>query len=105
EFSPLRLGAIAVWPPVVLAPMAGVAHAALPIPCRGVGAGLYVSAMSTARWLLEGNARTRLLASSAPDERPRSVQLYGSDPDVVGRAARFLVAEGVDPPAPNSGHP
>jgi tRNA-dihydrouridine synthase len=96
EFSPLRRGTIAVWPPVVLAPMAGVTNAAFRSLCRGFGAGLYVSEMITARGLLEGNARTRLLASSAPDERPRSVQLYGSDPDVVGRAARFLVAEGVD---------
>lgn len=96
EFSPLRLGPIAVWPPVVLAPMAGVTNAAFRSLCRSFGAGLYVSEMITARGLLEGNARTRLLASSAPDERPRSVQLYGSDPDVVGAAARLLVDEGVD---------
>ena len=96
EFSPLRLGEIAVWPPVVLAPMAGVTNAAFRSLCRGFGAGLYVSEMITARGLLEGNARTRLLASSAPDEHPRSVQLYGSDPDVVGEAARLLVGEGVE---------
>ena len=96
EFSPLRLGAITVWPPVVLAPMAGVTNAAFRSLCRGFGAGLYVSEMITARGLLEGNARTRLLASSAPDEQPRSVQLYGSDPDVVGEAARLLAGEGVD---------
>jgi nifR3 family TIM-barrel protein len=96
EFSPLRLGPIAVWPPVVLAPMAGVTNAAFRSLCRGFGAGLYVSEMITARGLLEGNARTRLLAGSAPDERPRSVQLYGSDPGVVGDATRLLVAEGVD---------
>jgi len=96
EFHPLRLGALAVWPPVVLAPMAGVTNAAFRTICRGFGAGLYVSEMITARGLLEGNARTRLLASSSPDEHPRSVQLYGSDPDVVGEAARVLVGEGVD---------
>jgi nifR3 family TIM-barrel protein len=96
EFFPLRLGPITVWPPVVLAPMAGVTNAAFRSLCRGFGAGLYVSEMITARGLLEGNARTRLLASSAPDEKPRSVQLYGSDPDVVGDAARLLVDEGVD---------
>jgi nifR3 family TIM-barrel protein len=96
EFSPLRVGPITVWPPVVLAPMAGVTNAAFRTLCRSFGGGLYVSEMITARGLLEGNARTRLLASSAPDERPRSVQLYGSDPDVVGEAARFLVGEGVD---------
>jgi nifR3 family TIM-barrel protein len=92
----LRLGPITVWPPVVLAPMAGVTNAAFRSLCRGFGAGLYVSEMITARGLLEGNVRTRLLASSAPDERPRSVQLYGSDPSVVGAAARLLVDEGVD---------
>jgi len=96
EFSPLRLGPITVWPPVVLAPMAGVTNAAFRSLCRGFGAGLYVSEMITARGFLEGNARTRLLASSAPDEQPRSVQLYGSDPDVVGEAARLLAGEGVD---------
>jgi len=96
EFSPLRLGALTVWPPVVLAPMAGVTNAAFRRLCRGFGAGLYVSEMITARGLLEGNARTRLLASSAVGEQPRSVQLYGSDPVVVGDAARLLAGEGVD---------
>jgi nifR3 family TIM-barrel protein len=97
EFSPLRLGGkIAVWPPVVLAPMAGVTNAAFRSLCRGFGAGLYVSEMITARGLLEGNTRTLLLASSAAGEHPRSVQLYGSDPDVVGNAARLLADEGVD---------
>ncbi len=96
EFSPLRLGALTVWPPVVLAPMAGVTNAAFRSLCRGFGAGLYVSEMITARGLLEGNVRTRLLASSAAGEQPRSVQLYGSDPAVVGDAVRLLVGEGVD---------
>jgi len=96
EFAPLRLGPLSVWPPVVLAPMAGVTNYAFRTICREFGAGLYVSEMITARGLLEGNAFTRLLASGAPDERPRSVQLYGSDPEEVGRAARVLVDDGVE---------
>lgn len=96
EFSPLPIGALRIWPPVALAPMAGVTNAAFRALCRSFGAGLYVSEMITARGLLEGNARTRLLASSAPDERPRSVQLYGSDPAVLEEAARVLAGEGVD---------
>ena len=95
EFRPLALGTLAVWPPVVLAPMAGVTNYAFRSLCREFGAGLYVSEMITARGLLEGNARTRLLASSRPDESPRSVQLYGSDPLALGAAARALAAEGV----------
>src|SRR2546428_1335737 len=95
EFRPLVLGPLSVWPPVVLAPMAGVTTYPFRSLCRAFGAGLYVSEMITARGFLEGNARTQLLASSRPDERPRSVQIYGSDPAVVGDMARRLAGEGV----------
>src|SRR6266403_3855147 len=81
--------------PLVLAPMAGVTNYPFRSLCRAFGAGLYVSEMITARGFLEGNARTRLLASSGADERPRSVQVYGSDPDVMGEMARRLSGEGV----------
>src|SRR5207244_9044589 len=96
EFRPLVLGPLSVWPPVVLAPMAGVTNYPFRTLCREFGAGLYVSEMITARGLLEGNRRTRLLASSRADERPRSVQIYGSAPADLGEAARVLVGEGVD---------
>ena len=55
---PLKLGPIAVDPPVVLAPMAGVTNVAFRRLCRTYGAGLYVSEMVTARALVEGNAKT-----------------------------------------------
>jgi nifR3 family TIM-barrel protein len=96
EFRPLVLGPLSVWPPIVLAPMAGVTNYPFRSLCRAFGAGLYVSEMITARGFLDGNARTHLLASSRADERPRSVQVYGSDPDAVGEMARRLAAEGVD---------
>ncbi len=75
--------------------MAGVTNYAFRSLCRQFGAGLYVSEMIAARGLIEGNRLTRLLASSRPDESPRSVQLYGSDPPVLGEATRVLVDEGV----------
>jgi nifR3 family TIM-barrel protein len=96
EFRPLALGPLAVWPPVVLAPMAGVTNYPFRRLCRTFGAGLYVSEMITARGFLEGNATSRLLASGAPDERPRSVQIYGSDPAAIEETTRRLAAEGVD---------
>ncbi len=96
EFRPLQLGPVAVWPPVVLAPMAGVTNYPFRTLCREFGAGLYVSEMITARGFLEGNEVTRLLASSRPDERPRSVQLYGSNPSDLEATARVLVDDGVE---------
>ncbi len=96
EFAALRLGALAIWPPVVLAPMAGVTNYPFRSLAREFGAGLYVSEMITARGWLLGNRLTHLLASSRPDERPRSVQMYGTDPVDVGEMARALVGEGVE---------
>jgi nifR3 family TIM-barrel protein len=94
EFAPVWIGPIRVWPPVVLAPMAGVTNPPFRALCRRFGAGLYVSEMITARALVEGNPKTLLLASFAPDEPVRSLQLYGVDPHYVGEAVRRLVGEG-----------
>ena len=94
--SPLRLGPLAVWPPVVLAPMAGVTNYAFRSLCREFGAGLYVSEMITARGYVRGNAFSRLLAGAVPGERPRSIQLYGTDPAELGEAARRLAADGTE---------
>jgi nifR3 family TIM-barrel protein len=92
----LKIGPLAVDPPVVLAPMAGVTNPAFRRLCRSFGAGLYVSEMVSARGLLQDDATTRRLASFADDEPVRSLQLYGTDPAHVGAA----VARVVDGPMP-----
>ena len=93
----LKLGTVAVDPPVVLAPMAGVTNIAFRRLCRTFGAGLYVSEMITARALVEGNAKTLGMAAFGDDEPVRSVQLCSVDPSVMGAAVQRLVEEiGVD---------
>jgi nifR3 family TIM-barrel protein len=87
---------LGVWPPVVLAPMAGVTNYPFRKLCRRFGAGLYVSEMISAKGYLRGNRLTRLLADSRPDEAPRSVQMYASDPQEAGEMARSLADSGVD---------
>jgi nifR3 family TIM-barrel protein len=94
---PLHIGPLAVDPPVVLAPMAGVTNAPFRTLCRRYGAGLYVSEMVLADALVHANAKTLRMVSFAPGESPRSIQLYGTNPDSVGAAVRVLVDErGVD---------
>lgn len=88
----LSLGDFSLPVPVVLAPMAGVTNRAFRAVCREYGAGLYVSEMVTSRALIEGNETTRAMCTFGPEESPRSIQLYGVDPGVVGEAAR-IVAE------------
>lgn len=87
----LRIGPLAVSPPVVLAPMAGITNPAFRRLCRGYGAGLYVSEMITARGLVEDSAKTWSRAVFADDESPRSIQLYGADPATMGEAVAILV--------------
>jgi nifR3 family TIM-barrel protein len=94
EFTPVEIGPLSVWPPVVLAPMAGVTNWPFRAVCRRFGAGLYVSEMVTARPLVEGRAKTLMLAEFGEDETPRSLQLYGVDPYYVGEAVKWLVGEG-----------
>ncbi|MEX2207896.1 MAG: tRNA dihydrouridine synthase DusB [Myxococcota bacterium] len=94
EFAELAIGGLSVWPPVVLAPMAGVTNAPFRTLCKRFGAGLYVSEMITARALVEGNEKTLRLAGFSPEEKPRSLQLYGVDPYWVGEAVAWLVGEG-----------
>ena len=54
EFKPVPIGNMQVWPPVVLAPMAGVTNYPFRTVCREFGAGLYVSEMINARPLVDG---------------------------------------------------
>jgi nifR3 family TIM-barrel protein len=94
EFRSFSIGSLDVWPPVVLAPMAGVTNPPFRTLCRRYGAGLYVSEMITARALVEGNRKTLLLASFDAEETIRSLQLYGVDPHYIGESVRLLVGEG-----------
>jgi len=94
EFMAVRIGHMNVWPPVVLAPMAGVTNYPFRAVCRHFGAGLYVSEMINARPLVDGREKTLKLADFGPNESPRSLQLYGTDPHYVAEAVKRLVNEG-----------
>ena len=95
EFEPIPIGPLRIWPPVVLAPMAGITNSPFRKICRQYGAGLYVSEMITARALVEQNAKTLRLAGFEPDESPRSLQLYGVDPMYMAKAVEWLCGEGL----------
>lgn len=93
RLSPLRIGPLALDVPVVLAPMAGVTNAPFRALCRSYGAGLYVSEMISSRGVVEGQGKTRHLAAFGPGESPRSLQLYGTEPAIMGEAVRRLVGD------------
>jgi nifR3 family TIM-barrel protein len=96
----LRIGPITLASPVVLAPMAGVTNVAFRTLCReleqskvGTVSGLYVCEMVTARALVERHPATMHMVSFAPDESPRSLQLYTVDPATTYEAVRMIAEE------------
>lgn len=82
--------------------MAGVTNVAFRTLCReleaaraGTVSGLYVCEMVTARALVERHPTTLHMVTFAPDEQPRSLQLYSVDPDATFAAARMIADEGL----------
>jgi nifR3 family TIM-barrel protein len=91
----LSIGPYALSAPVVLAPMAGVTNAPFRELCRRFAPGLvYVNEMVMATPVVHGNAKTDSMISFAADEHPRSLQLYGSDPQIMGAAVHKLCDAG-----------
>jgi nifR3 family TIM-barrel protein len=93
---PLRIGSFSPRVPVVLAPMAGVTNAPFRAVCRSFAPGLvYVNEMVMATAVVYRNDKTERMMTFGPDERPRSLQVYGSDPEMLGRAVHRVCDEGL----------
>jgi nifR3 family TIM-barrel protein len=73
--------------------MAGVTSYPYRKICKDHGAGLCVSEMVSSRGILSGHDRTWRLAQFGADERPRSIQIFGCDPEAMAESARILRGE------------
>ena len=89
--KPLKLGEHSIWPPVVLAPMAGVTNQPFRKLCREFGPDLvYVNEMVMAAALVYKNPKTEAMIAFGAEETFRSLQLYGSDPTIMANAITQL---------------
>lgn len=93
----LRLGNLQIDPPLVLAPMAGVTDRDFRLIVRRIGGvGLVTMEFIASRALVRGIQKTLDLMTFVEEERPISIQIYGSDPETMGEAARQVEAMGAD---------
>jgi len=90
----MQIGPYRIDPPVILAPMAGVTDKPFRQLCRRLGAGLAVSEMTTSEPRLWATRKSRLRMDHADELGPVSVQLAGTDPQVLANAARHNVEQG-----------
>lgn len=90
ERRKLTIGSLQLENNVILAPMAGVTDQPFRILCREQGCGMVVTEMVSAKAILYKNKNTRELLQISPKEMPASVQLFGSDPEIMARIAAQL---------------
>jgi len=95
--SPFRIGDVQLPNRVLLAPLAGIGNWFVRLQAHRYGAGLAVSEMVSSFAIAHRNQRTiEELLRVHPDEGPVSIQLFGSDPDVMREAAAVAAAAGPD---------
>lgn len=87
----LRLGNVTVDPPLVLAPMAGITDHLYRLMLRRIGGvGLVTMEFISSEAITRGNARQRSKLFFSDEERPLSIQIYGSDPERMAAAAEIV---------------
>lgn len=86
----LRIGNVELENNVILAPMAGVTDLPFRMLCKEQGCGLVCTEMVSAKAILYKNRNTRELLKVREEERPVSVQLFGSDPEIVSDMAQQI---------------
>lgn len=83
----LTIGNVTLSNALILAPMAGVTDLPFRLLCKEQGAGLLCTEMISAKAILYKNKNTKSLMKILPRERPVSLQLFGSEPEVMGLIA------------------
>ena len=83
----LKIGNVTLDNPLVLAPMAGVTDLPFRLLCKEHGVGLVCMEMVSAKAIYYKNKNTEQLLEIDPQERPVSLQLFGSDADIIAEMA------------------
>jgi len=88
--SKLQIGNVILDNNVILAPMAGVTDLPFRLLCREQGAGLVCMEMVSAKAIYYRNKNTEGLLEVHPKETPASLQLFGSDPEILAEMAKKI---------------
>jgi nifR3 family TIM-barrel protein len=102
----MKIGSIALAPPLGMAPMAGMTDTAFRrLVKRHGGCGLVVTEMVSSEGLVRGIDRTLEYAEYTEEERPVSIQIFGGDPEKMAAAAQIVEGMGADIVDVNMGCP
>ena len=90
EIRRLQIGNVTLENNLILAPMAGVTDLPFRLLCKEQGAGLLCMEMVSAKAILYKNRNTEELLTIDKRENPVSLQLFGSDPDIMSEIAKQI---------------
>ena len=86
----LKIGDVSLKNNLILAPMAGVTDLPFRLLCKEQGAGLLCMEMVSAKAIYFNNKNTEELLNIDDREPPVSLQLFGSDPDIISEMAKKI---------------
>ncbi len=86
----LSIGNVELNNNLILAPMAGVSDLPFRLLCREQGCGLVCMEMVSAKAIQYKNRETEKMMEILPEEKPVSLQLFGSDPDIISESAKAI---------------
>ena len=83
----MKVGNISLDNPVALGPMAGVTDLTFRLICKELGCGVVFTEMVSAKGIYYNDVKTKQLMRIEEKERPVALQIFGSDPDIMGEVA------------------
>ena len=92
----MKIGSVVLDNITILAPLAGITNLPFRLLAKASGCGLVCSEMISANGLVHRSSKTHELLQSRIEEKPLSVQIFGSDPYVMAEAAAIVEASGAD---------
>ncbi|MFO7965251.1 MAG: tRNA dihydrouridine synthase DusB [Desulfobacterales bacterium] len=92
----MKIGSRVLTNNIVFAPMAGITNLPMRLMAKEQGCGLVCSEMISSRGLVQRGRKTLDMLKSDTEERPLSVQIFGSEPDIMAEAAAIVEHTGAD---------
>ncbi len=92
----LQIGTLKLENNLIQAPLAGITNLAFRLIAKELGAGLVTTEMISAMGLIMGKKKTHDYLKSLPDEKPLSIQIFGSLPETMAAAAEIAIDAGAD---------
>ena len=92
----MKIGSVVLDNITILAPLAGITNLPFRLLAKASGCGLVCSEMISANGLVHRSLKTHELLNSRIEEKPLSVQIFGSDPSIMAEAAAIVEASGAD---------